>query len=68
MIETGVIFQIASIGIITALLYTILKELNKEAIAQFVSLIGFIVVLYVVIQHLARLFKELESIFILQGL
>lgn len=67
MVDSSVIFQIASIGIITALLYTILKELNKEAIAQFVSLIGFIVVLYVVIQHLSRLFKELESIFLLQG-
>lgn len=67
MVDSTVIFQIASIGIITALLYTILKELNKEAIAQFVSLIGFIVVLYIVIQHLNKLFRELESIFLLQG-
>ncbi|HLR64946.1 MAG TPA: stage III sporulation protein AC [Pseudogracilibacillus sp.] len=65
MLDSSLIFQIASIGIITALLYTILKELNKEAIAQFISLLGFIIVLYIVIQQLAKLFQEIETMFLL---
>ena len=68
MLDATILFQIAGIGIITALIHTILKEMKKEDIAQFVSLVGFIIVLLIVINHLADLFQQIKSVFLLQGL
>jgi len=68
MLDATILFQIAGIGIITALIHTILKQMKKEDIAQFVSLVGFIIVLLIVINHLADLFQQIKSVFLLQGL
>lgn len=68
MIDASILFQIAGIGIITALIHTILKQMNKEDIAQFVSLVGFIIVLLIVMSHLANVFQQIKSVFLLQGL
>ena len=67
LIDPTILFQIAGIGIITALIHTVLKQVDKEDIAQFVSLVGFIIVLVIVIQYLADLFQQIKSVFILQG-
>lgn len=67
-IDASIIFQIAGIGIVTGLIHTVLKQVGKEDIAQFVSLVGFIIVLFIVIHHLADLFQEIKSVFLLQGL
>jgi len=68
MIDATILFQIAGIGIVTALIHTILKQMNKEDIAQFVSLVGFIIVLLIVMTHLANVFQQIKSVFLLQGL
>ncbi|WP_405101242.1 stage III sporulation protein AC [Oceanobacillus sp. FSL H7-0719] len=62
--DISVLFQIAGIGIIVALIHTILKQMGKEEIAQFATLIGFIIVLYIVINGLADLFNQIKSVFI----
>lgn len=67
LIDASILFQIAGIGVIVAFIHTILKQLGKEDIAQFVSLVGFIIVLYIVMQHLADLFQQIKSVFLLQG-
>lgn len=66
-VDASVLFQIAGIGIITALIHTILKQMGKEDIAQFVSLVGFIIVLIIVINYLSDLFQQIKSVFLLQG-
>jgi len=68
MFDATILFQIAGIGIVTALIHTILKQMKKEDIAQFVSLVGFILVLFIVINHLADLFQQIKSVFLLQGM
>ncbi|MBO1004291.1 stage III sporulation protein AC [Pseudogracilibacillus auburnensis] len=68
LIDATILFQIAGIGIITALIHTVLKQVGKEDIAQFVSLVGFIIVLVIVIHHLSDLFQQIKSVFLLQGL
>lgn len=60
------IFQIAAIGFILAMIHTILKQMGKEDIAHWVTVIGFIVVLYMVIQKLEHLFQEIKTIFLFQ--
>ncbi|HIV75027.1 MAG TPA: stage III sporulation protein AC [Candidatus Pseudogracilibacillus intestinigallinarum] len=63
LVDATILFQIAGIGIVTALIHTILKQMGKEDIAQFVSLVGFIIVLYFVVNHLSQLFQQMKSIF-----
>lgn len=62
--DVSVLFQIAGIGIIVALIHTILKQMGKEEIAQFATLIGFIIVLYIVINGLSDLFNQIRSVFL----
>ncbi len=65
--EATILFQIAGIGIIIALIHTILKQMGKEEIGQFVTLVGFIIVLVIVINSLADLFQQIKSVFLFQG-
>lgn len=62
--DISVLFQIAGIGIIVALIHTILKQMGKEEIAQFATLVGFIIVLFIVINGLADLFNQMRSVFL----
>jgi len=66
-IDAGILFQIAGIGIIVALIHTILKQMGKEEIAQFATLVGFIIVLVIVINGLSDLFQQIKSVFLFQG-
>lgn len=65
--ETTILFQIASIGIIVALIQSILKQMGKDEIGQFVTLVGFIIVLILVINSLADFFQKIKSVFLFQG-
>lgn len=67
ILNTAILFQIAGIGIVTALIHTVLKQLGKEDVAQFISLVGFVIVLIIVINHLSQLFQQIRSVFLLQG-
>jgi stage III sporulation protein AC len=63
-VDVNAIFQIAGIGIIVAMIHTVLKQMGKEDIAHWVTLLGFIVVLFIVIHLLNDLFSEMKSIFL----
>ncbi|RDW19163.1 stage III sporulation protein AC [Oceanobacillus arenosus] len=63
-IDASILFQIAGIGIIVALIHTILKQMGKEEIAQFATLIGFIIVLIIVINGISDLFQQIKSVFL----
>ena len=65
-LDVNAIFQIAGIGIIIAMIHTILKQMGKEEIAQWATVIGFIVVLFMVIRLLDDLFREIKAIFLFQ--
>lgn len=67
LLDTAILFQIAGIGIVTALIHTVLKQLGKEDIAQFISLVGFVIVLIIAISHLSQLFQQIKSVFLLKG-
>ncbi|MEB3101450.1 stage III sporulation protein AC [Ferviditalea candida] len=65
-VDVNAIFQIAGIGIIIAMIHTVLKQMGKEDMAHWVTLIGFIVVLFMVIRMLDELLKEIKTIFLFQ--
>ena len=60
-----VIFKIAGIGIITAVLNSILEKTDKKEISTFVTLAGLVLVLVIVIDMVGGLFGTLKSIFYL---
>ncbi|HLR08224.1 MAG TPA: stage III sporulation protein AC [Bacillota bacterium] len=65
--DASILFQIAGIGIIVAMIHTILKQMGKEEIAQFATLVGFIIVLVIVVNSLSDLFQQIKSVFLFQG-
>ncbi|MNR22371.1 Stage III sporulation protein AC/AD protein family protein [compost metagenome] len=65
-IEVNAIFQIAGIGIIIAMIHTVLKQMGKEDIAHWVTIVGFIIVLFMVIRKLDGPLQEIKTIFLFQ--
>lgn len=65
-VDIDAIFQIAGIGIIVAMIHTVLKQMGKEDLAHWATLIGFIVVLFMVIRMLDDLLNEIKTIFLFQ--
>lgn len=65
-VDIDTIFQIAGIGIVIAMIHTVLKQMGKEDMAHWVTVIGFVVVLFMVIRLLDDLFKEIKTIFLFQ--
>lgn len=60
-----IIFKIAGIGIITAVINNILEKSDKKEIATLVTLTGLVLVLTMVIDLLGNLFDTLKRIFYL---
>ncbi|WP_028610432.1 stage III sporulation protein AC [Paenibacillus harenae] len=64
--DVSAIFQIAGIGIIIAMIHSVLKQMGKEDMAHWVTVIGFVVVLFMVVRLLNDLFTEIKTIFLFQ--
>ncbi|MCD8508706.1 MAG: stage III sporulation protein AC [Bacillus sp. (in: Bacteria)] len=65
--DVSLIFQIAGVGIVVAMIHTVLKQMGKEEIANWVTLIAFVVVLYMVATVVDDLFQKIRSVFLFQG-
>ena len=63
--EIGIIFKIAGIGILTAVLNSVLKSLGKEDLAALAALAGLTVVLFMVVEMIGQLFDYVRSVFAL---
>ncbi|HOB64613.1 MAG: stage III sporulation protein AC [Clostridiales bacterium] len=58
-----IIFKIAGVGILAAVINNILEKSDKKEVATFVTLASLIVVLMMVIDMISGLFESLKSIF-----
>lgn len=65
--DVSLIFQIAGVGIVVAMIHTVLKQMGKEEIANWVTLIAFVVVLYMVANVVDDLFQKIRSVFLFQS-
>lgn len=61
--EVDLIFKIAGIGMLVAVLNMVLEKSGKEEYAFFTTLIGVIIVLGIVINLVARLFDNVKVLF-----
>ncbi len=57
------LFKIAGIGIIVAVLHQILSKAGREDQAMMVTLAGMVVVLTVVIKEISALFQTVRTVF-----
>lgn len=57
------IFKIAAIGILVAVLYQLLVRTGREDIATMVSIAGLVIVLLMVIDLVGNLFDNVKSVF-----
>ena len=57
------IFKIAAIGILVAVLNQVLIRSGREEQAMMTTLAGLIVVLFIIIQQISTLFDTIKSIF-----
>ena len=63
--DIDIIFKIAGIGILTAVLHSVLKSMGKEDQASLAALAGLAIVMFMVIELLAELFTYVRTVFLL---
>ena len=61
--EIDLIFKIAAIGILVAVLYQLLVRSGREDIATMVSIAGLVVVLLMVVDLVGQLFESVKQVF-----
>ncbi|ACJ33310.1 stage III sporulation protein AC [Anoxybacillus sp. LAT_35] len=66
-VDVDLIFRIAGVGIIVAFLHTVLEGFGKKEYAQWVTLLGFIYILFLVISIVQDLFQKIKSVFLFQS-
>lgn len=61
--EVDLIFKIAGIGMLVAVINIVLEKSGKEEYAFFTTLIGVVIVLGIVINLVAKLFDNVKVLF-----
>lgn len=61
--DVSIIFQIAAVGIITAITNQVLKYAGKDEIATLTTLAGVIIVFLMVVNMINDLFQTVKSLF-----
>ena len=61
--DIEIIFKIAGIGILTAVINQILKIAGKDEIATLVTITGIVIVLFSVVSMISDLFLTVKSLF-----
>jgi stage III sporulation protein AC len=62
-VNVDLIFKIAGIGILVAVIHTVLKQAGKEEQGQLVTLAGVIIVLTMVVGLINQLFTTVKEVF-----
>ncbi len=61
--DVSILFKIAAIGIIVTVICQILKKSDRDDIATLVSIVGLVIVLFVVVGMVGDLFEEIQRVF-----
>ena len=61
--DIDLIFKIAGVGIIVAVLNLVLKRAEREEQAMMTTLAGLIVVLVIIVQEISGLFDTVKTVF-----
>ena len=61
--DVDLIFKIAAIGILIAVINQVLTKAGREDMAMMTSLAGMVIVLLMIVDLISRLFNSVKSIF-----
>lgn len=61
--EIDLIFQIAGIGIIVAVMNMILSRSGRDEQALMITIAGLVIVLFMVVNKIAELFETVKTVF-----
>ncbi len=61
--DLDTLFKIAGVGLVVALLYTVLEQVGKRDFAQWLAFFGLLYVLFMVLQALDTFFTTIRSVF-----
>jgi stage III sporulation protein AC len=61
--DVSIIFKIAAVGIITAVLNQVLSRAGRDEQATMTTLAGLVVVLFWVVQYIGELFEMIQKLF-----
>ena len=61
--EITIVFRIAAVGILVAVLHQVLMRAGREEQAMLTTLAGLVVVLFWVIQYISQLFDTVQTLF-----
>jgi stage III sporulation protein AC len=61
--SVDIIFKIAAVGILTAILHQVLTKSGREEMATMTTLAGLVVVLFMVIGLISDLFQNIRTVF-----
>jgi stage III sporulation protein AC len=62
-VDISIVFQIAAVGILVAVLSQVLQRSGREDQAMITSLAGLVVVLFWMIQYISELFTTVRELF-----
>jgi len=65
MIEVDLLFKLAGLGIVVAVLSQVLNRAGREELGTLVTVVGLVIALFLVINLVSDLFSSLKSIFAL---
>lgn len=61
--SVDLIFRIAAIGIIVAVLHQLLSRAGREEIATMITIAGLVIVLFMIIDLVNELFQSVKQVF-----
>ena len=61
--DVDLVFRIAAVGIIVAVLNLLLKNSGREDQALMTTIAGLVVVLVIIVQEISRLFNLIKALF-----
>ncbi len=63
MPEINVVFQIAAVGILVAVLNQVLNSVGRQEQATMTSLAGVVIVLFWIVKNISELFSTVQTLF-----
>lgn len=63
IVDIGLIFKIAAIGIIVAVINQLLTRAGRDDIATLVTISGLVIVLMMIVSLVGDLFQNVQSVF-----
>jgi len=62
-LDMNLIYRIAGLGIVIAILHMFLSQAGRQEQAQLLSLAGVVIVLLWLVQLISQLFRDVETVF-----